>query len=229
MSRRLLLFDIDGTLLSSGPPASAAFSGALERVFGTAGSASTYRFEGRLDPVIVRELMEEAGIPAETVEARTREALDLYLDGLEEALSKSRPTLKPGIEALVPRVAADPRAVTALLTGNVERGARIKLTAAGLWHHFAFGVWGDEAPARTGLGTVALARAAEKTGIAFRGEDCVVIGDSQHDVACGKAIGARVVAVTTGRTPRAALEEAGADVVFDDLSDLDAAHAALFS
>ncbi len=226
---RLLLFDVDGTLLSAGPASRAAFAGALIEVFGTSGDLSNYAFEGKLDPVIVGELMREAGIGEEVVAERLPWALSLYLDRLEDALALDRPRLKPGVAELLARVADSPAAVTALLTGNVERGARIKLSAAGLWHRFRFGVFGDEAPVREQLGPLALARAKERTGIAFQGCDSVVVGDSTNDVACGKAIGARVVAVATGKTPYERLRDAGADVVLADFSDLDAASEALLA
>ena len=224
---RLLLFDVDGTLLSSGPRWRAAFGSALADVFGTCGNLETFAFEGKLDPHIVAELMREAGVAEETIAERLPRALDLYLDRLEAALALERPRLKPRVPELLERVAKNPSAVTALLTGNVERGARIKLSAAGLWHRFRFGVFGDEASRREELGPVALSRARATTGIEFAGRDCVVIGDSRQDVACGHAIGARVVAVATGRTSAEALAAAGADVVLPDFGDLDAAEGAL--
>jgi phosphoglycolate phosphatase-like HAD superfamily hydrolase len=198
-------------------------------VFGTSGDLSSYAFEGKLDPIIVGELMREAGVDQEVVFERLPWALALYLDRLEDALAVERPRLKPGVPELLERVAASPAAVPALLTGNVERGARIKLSAAGIWHRFLFGVFGDEAPRREKLGPLALARAKERTGISFDGRDCVVVGDSPNDVACGKAIGARVVAVATGKTTAERLRDAGADVVLADFSDLDAAAEALLA
>lgn len=224
---RLLLFDVDGTLLSSGPRARTAFASALTDVFGTSGNLETFAFEGKLDPLIVTELMREAGVAEEAVAEGLPRALDLYLDRLEAALALERPRTKPGVQELLERVASSPSAVTALLTGNVERGARIKLSAAGLWHRFRFGVFGDEASRREELGPVALSRARATTGIAFTGSDCVIVGDARQDVACGHAIGARVVAVATGKTPGAALSAAGADVVLPDFGDLDAAVEAL--
>ncbi|MEO6323237.1 MAG: HAD family hydrolase [Thermoanaerobaculia bacterium] len=217
---RLLLFDIDGTLLSSGPTARKVFSEALVEVFGTPGAVETYRFEGKLDPLIVNELMLEAGIEGAIIAGGLSRALDVYLDRLEAVLALEKPTLKPGVLALIERVIATPGVVTALLTGNVERGARLKLTAADLWHHFSFGVWGDDGARRTELGHVALRRAREVTGMQFEGKDCVVIGDSTHDVDCGKALGARVIGVATGRTSFDQLHAAGADVVLSDFSDL---------
>ncbi|HEV8267933.1 MAG TPA: HAD hydrolase-like protein [Thermoanaerobaculia bacterium] len=225
---RLVLFDIDGTLLSSGTVARDVFARALEEVFGTAGDVAGYRFEGKLDPIIVTELMVEAGIAEDLIEARRRAALDRYLDLLEEALKATRPALKPGVDALIESVATDARAVNALLTGNVARGAKLKLEAAALWHRFRFGVFGDEAPTRVHLGPMAIARAREVTGHLYEGHECVVVGDAPADVACGKALGARVVAVATGRTSFETLTSLGADVVLRDFADLASAREAIF-
>jgi phosphoglycolate phosphatase-like HAD superfamily hydrolase len=215
---RLVLFDIDGTLLSGGRAARTVFADALTEVFGTCGDVETFAFEGKLDPMIVRELLVAAGVPEETVLRRRADALALYLDRLEAALSSERPVLKPGVAAVLDGVARAGAAVPALLTGNVERGARIKLAAVGLWDRFAFGAFGDEAPRREDLGPVALEK-ARRLGHAFTGPDCVVVGDAPQDVACALALGARIVAVATGRTPAARLAEAGAGVVLPDLSD----------
>lgn len=222
-TKRLVLFDIDGTLLSAGPAARTAFQTALEDVFGTSGDVDGYAFEGRLDPLIVTDIMRAAGVPAETIALRRGDALALYLDRLEASLRARPPVLKPGVPALLDTLEKVPGLVPALLTGNVERGARVKLSAAGLWHRFAFGVWGDEAPCREELGPVALERARPATGLAFTGRECVVVGDSRHDVACGLAMGARTVAVATGRTALPVLEAAGAHVVLTDLSDTERA------
>ncbi|HEX7615136.1 MAG TPA: HAD family hydrolase [Thermoanaerobaculia bacterium] len=222
-ARRLVLFDVDGTLLSTGPSARTAFQTALEDVFGTSGHIDGYAFEGRLDPLIVTDLMRAAGVPDEIIALRREDALTLYLDRLEAALSTHAPVLKPGVSALLDALEQVEGLVPALLTGNVERGARVKLSAAGLWHRFAFGVWGDEASRREDLGPLALERARPATGLAFTGKECVVVGDSRHDVACGLAIGARAVAVATGRTALSALEAAGAHVVLADLSDTERA------
>jgi phosphoglycolate phosphatase-like HAD superfamily hydrolase len=222
-ARRLVLFDIDGTLLSAGPLARTAFQTALAEIFGTSGDIDGYAFEGRLDPLIVTDLMRAAGVPDETIALRLEDALGLYLDRLEAGLRARPPVLKPGVSSLLDALERVPGLVPALLTGNVERGARAKLSAAGLWHRFAFGVWGDEAPCREALGPLALERARPATGFAFRGEECVVVGDSRHDVACGLAIGARAIAVATGRTALPALETAGAHTVLADFSDTERA------
>ncbi len=221
--KRLVLFDIDGTLLSAGPPARTAFASALEDVFGTKGDVDAYAFEGRLDPLIVADIMRAAGVAEDAIARKGRDALALYLDRLEASLLTSAPVLKPGVMALLDALEEVDGVVPALLTGNVERGARAKLSAAGLWHRFAFGVWGDEASCRDELGPVALEKARPATGLFFTGAECVVVGDSRHDVSCGLAIGARVIAVATGRTPLPVLGAAGAHVVLPDLSDTHAA------
>ena len=228
--KRLLLFDVDGTLLSSGPRGKRIFAAALTEVFGTCGDIESFRFEGKLDPMIVSELIEGAGVAPEVVREGLERALELNLDALEAEFERSGgPTLKPGVVPLLDALEGEGSAVRALLTGNVERGARVKLTAAGLWHRFTFGVWGSEGARRDDLGPVALARAREVTGREFRGEECVIIGDSRHDVACGLALGARVVAVATGLTRAEDLARAGAHVVLPDLSDLDKAKEALLA
>lgn len=228
-SPRLVLFDVDGTLLSSGRKGLDSFSEALRRTFGTEGDVASYRFEGRLDPVIVFELMRDAGVPDDVIVERRPAALSLYLDLLEEALSAHPPALKPGVADLVARVSASSSVVPALLTGNVQRGARIKLTAAGLWDHFHFGVFGDEAPRRVDLGPIALARALERTGRTFSPSETVVVGDARADVECGRAIGARVVAVATGRTSVEELRAAGADIVLSSFADVESACEAILA
>ena len=215
---RLVLFDIDGTLLSGGRAARSVFAGALTEVFGTCGDVETFAFEGKLDPMIVHELLVAAGVPEETVLRRRGDALALYLDRLEAALAEERPVLKPGVAAVLDGVARDGAAVSALLTGNVERGARIKLSAVDLWDRFAFGAFGDEAARREDLGPIALAK-ARRLGHAFTGADCVVVGDAPQDVACARSLGARIVAVATGRTSADSLTGAGASLVLPDLSN----------
>ena len=218
-TKRLVLFDIDGTLLSTGPAARTTFASALHDVYGTSGDVEGYAFEGRLDPLIVTDLMRAAGVTDETIAARRADALALYLDRLEAALRERPPVLKPGVPALLDALEKVPGLVLALLTGNVERGARLKLSFAGIWHRFTFGVWGDDASCREELGPVALARARPVTGLAFAGSECVVVGDSRHDVACGLSFGARAVAVGTGRTALPVLAAAGAHALLADFSD----------
>ena len=148
--------------------------------------------------------MRSAGVSDETIAARRADALALYLDRLEAALRERPPVLKPGVLALLDALENVPGLVLALLTGNVERGARLKLSYAGIWHRFRFGVWGDDGSCRDALGPVALTRAGPATGLTFAGSECVVVGDSRHDVACGLSLGARAWPSARGapRCPR---------------------------
>ena len=168
-TKRLVLFDIDGTLLSTGPAARTTFASALEDVYGTSGDVEGYAFEGRLDPLIVTDLMRAAGVADETIAARRADALALYLDRLEAALSERPPSSSRGFSPLLDALEKVPGLVLALLTGNVERGARLKLSSAGIWHRFTFGVWGDDAPCREELGPVALDARPARDGPSLRG------------------------------------------------------------
>jgi phosphoglycolate phosphatase-like HAD superfamily hydrolase len=113
----------------------------------------------------------------------------------------------------------EPGVSLGLLTGNLEPCARLKLEPIGANRFFAFGAYGSDDEDRHRLPAIALARAREATGLAFSGEDVVIVGDSVHDVLCGRGLGTRAVAVATGRTPRAVLAEAGPDALLPDFSD----------
>jgi phosphoglycolate phosphatase-like HAD superfamily hydrolase len=115
---------------------------------------------------------------------------------------------------------ARPDCVLALLTGNLERGAELKLTHYGLWNYFEFGAYADDHHDRNELGVFARTRAKEKHGIEFAAEDIIVLGDTPHDVACARAIGAKAVAIATGRHTREELAACNPDFLFDDLSDV---------
>jgi phosphoglycolate phosphatase-like HAD superfamily hydrolase len=133
----------------------------------------------------------------------------------------------PGVHALLDRCTGEDDHVLALLTGNLQRSARLKLEPLGLWSYFACGAWGDDAADRNGLVPVALDRALARGHDGVGHARTLVIGDTPHDVRCAAAHGVRSLAVATGQYPAGALREAGADVVFDDLSDTEAAFAAI--
>jgi phosphoglycolate phosphatase-like HAD superfamily hydrolase len=217
--RRLVLFDIDGTLLSAGGVSSRAMADALVAVFGTTGPADQYDYSGKTDPQIVRDLMRGAGIADERIDAGMSAVLADYRSRLDARLRPEHVQAKPGVEAVVLALAADPRVTLALLTGNLEPCARAKLAPLGLNRHFPFGAYGSDHEDRYRLPSVAVARAMDHTGTAFSGEEVVIIGDSIHDVLCGKSLGVRAVAVATGRTPRERLAVERPHALLDDLSD----------
>lgn len=228
--RRLILFDIDGTLLRTNGAARRAFHRALLEVFGTAGSIATCTFDGKTDPQIAREILCSAGLTNGTVDRLLPELWRAYLRELAAELSHAA----DGIEVLAGVVRLldaleeyRDTALVGLLTGNIERGAELKLAAARLSGRFALGAYGSDHERRDALPPIAVERARALCGRVFSGAEIVIVGDTPSDVTCGRALGVRSVAVATGRYNRAALAEAGADVVLDDFSDTEASLAAL--
>jgi phosphoglycolate phosphatase-like HAD superfamily hydrolase len=228
---RLVLFDIDGTLLSAGRAARDSVLAALERVYGwkadpDAPRRGRYDFSGKTDPQIVRELISEE-VGAKRCEADLARALALYLEELRARLTPDAVVVKPGIAELLARLRAEPRVQLALLTGNLEVGARLKLAPPGFNDYFPFGAFGSDSANRYELPPVAIERAKRHGGRDYGGKSVVIVGDSVHDVACGRPQGVRSVAVATGPTPSDVLAAVKPDALLSDFSDVDAAFAAI--
>ena len=180
---------------------------------------------GRTDSWILSDAAAAHGIaPAELARFR-----DAYLPHLVRELDQpgGRKGVMPGVRALLDALADRPDVYLALLTGNYEVAARVKLEYFDLWRYFRCGAFGDDAPDRNGLLPKALARVAACGGPTVPASAAVVIGDTPLDIACAAASGARSIAVATGGYDVGALRAAGADVVFEDLSDTDAVLRAL--
>lgn len=216
---RLILFDIDGTLLSCGPQVRPIFASALLDVFGTAGDLDGYDFSGKTDPTIVVELATSGGVAREEAVARIGQVREIYRERLATRLDPARMTLLPGVVERLEELAADPHVELALLTGNWEPCARIKLAPFDLNRFFPFGAFGCDAIDRCDLPPFALDRAESHLGRRFAATDTLVVGDSIHDVACAKAHGIPCLAVATGRTTAEELRAAGAERVVTDLSE----------
>jgi phosphoglycolate phosphatase-like HAD superfamily hydrolase len=222
---KLVLFDVDGTLLTARGAGRRALKRALERVFGTSGALAAYDMSGKTDPRILFELMEGAGLDRAAVKERLDEYFEIYARALSEEVGDGRDVVvMPGVPELVRRLAAAEGVVLGLLTGNIEEGARIKVGPTGLLPYFALGAFGSDDPDRRRLPSLAARRAHARVGHAFAPDDVLVIGDTPHDVDCARAFGAVAVAVATGRFSRAQLLDERPDLVFDDFSDVD--HAA---
>ena len=232
---RLILFDIDGTLLWTDGAGRRAIHRALLDETGTAGPIEGYRFDGKTDPQIVRELLTLAGHPECDSDNRIAAVCRRYVELLTAELAKPTQAtrLYPGITDLLAALEpyeADGRALVGLLTGNVQHGAALKLRSAGLDPaRFAVGAFGSDSGARADLPAVAARRAAERTGRRLTGADLVIVGDTPDDVACARPMGARTVAVATGFFDTTALRAAGATHVFQTLSDTRAVLEALFA
>jgi phosphoglycolate phosphatase len=230
MSRRLILFDIDGTILSSMGAAARAFRQALQQVFGTAGPTSGYSFGGRTDPQIAFDLLTMAGFAPEQITDDLPRALQLYLGLLEDEFTRTPPTVYPGVRELLQRLSAEPElSVVGLLTGNVEEGAHLKLSVAGIDPgQFRVGAFGSDNADRRELPAIAIDRAEAVAGHRFDGKSVVIIGDTPFDISCGEHLGVRTIAVATGTYRREALVNCGPDHLFDDLADTDAVWQAIF-
>ncbi len=216
---RLILFDIDGTLITCGPQVRPIFASALIDVFGTAGELDAYDFSGKTDPTIVVELATSGGIPREEAIDRIVDVRTIYRERLAARLDPERMTLLPGVRERLEELAADPEVELALLTGNWEPCARIKLAPFDLNRFFPFGAFGCDAIDRCDLPPFALDRAETHLGRRFLANEALVVGDSIHDVACAKAHGIPCLAVATGRTPAADLVAVGADRVVANLTE----------
>jgi phosphoglycolate phosphatase-like HAD superfamily hydrolase len=219
--RTLVLFDIDGTLLSAAGAGRRAIYTALREVFGGVGPED-YWFDGRTDPEIVRDLMRLDGHDDALIESRLPAVLSRYTDRLSVELADPdyRPSLCPGVLPLLETLDARDDVVVGLLTGNIEPGAAAKLRAVGLDPaRFTIGAFGSDHAIRGELPAIAVARARDQLGLDVPGEQVVVIGDTPADVACGSGIGARAIAVATGRYTVAELAACNPSVVFADLSD----------
>lgn len=215
----LVLFDIDGTLVQCGPTPKRVFRQGLIDTFGTAGPIDSWIFDGKTDPMIVRELMAEAGVSC--TDELVKKALDIYAQGIKKELpGEANKKIYPGVINLLEALIKQP-VLLGLLTGNIQKGARAKLESLDLWKYFSFGAFADDSSVRKVLADVAVQRAYEMTGQRFSGKQIVIIGDTEHDIKCGQHLGAKAIGVGTARSTANELLAHGADHAFDDLSDYD--------
>ena len=217
--KRLLLFDIDGTLIHSGGAGVEALKLALNERFGINDDLHDIEFAGMTDSGIVVSILIKHKIPATTENIAA--FLDSYVHFLPRELPRRKGKLLPGVLELLKKLKTREHVVLGLLTGNVSRGAQLKLSHYGVWHFFEFGAFADDHHDRNELGAFARARAQEKHGREFSSDKIDVIGDTPRDIACGKALGARTIAVATGSWSREKLAQHAPDVLIDDLSEVD--------
>ena len=224
---RLVLFDIDGTLLWSDGAGRRSMTAALTEAIGTAGPPE-YRYDGKTDPQIVRDLMASAGVAAAEIAARIPPLLERYVSLLGVELRERKLALFAGVAALIEAVDAADDMALGLLTGNVRRGAELKLRAAGLdFARFRVGAFGSDHAERPELPAIAQRRARETLGVDLPGDRVIVIGDTPADIACGRGIGARAIAVATGHYGVEELSRHAPAAVFATLEDTDAVMAVI--
>ncbi len=218
--RHLVLFDIDGTLVLTGGAGLRAMNRACEHLVGHRSALDGVTLAGRTDSIILDNALTNHGLaldPALLSELRRR-----YVEHLREEIElpgKGVKAVMPGIRELLEALAPRPDMALGLLTGNFEEGARIKLEHFDLWKYFRCGAYGDDASDRNHLVPIAMQRAKD-CGLADASPSQVfVIGDTPHDVACAHAAGATPIGVATGGYDVDQLRAAGAEIVFEDLSD----------
>ncbi|HEY4814796.1 MAG TPA: HAD hydrolase-like protein, partial [Chthoniobacterales bacterium] len=201
---KLFLFDIDGTLLTTDGAGRAALKSAGADLFAIQEDLRTINVSGSTDTAIVQDVLRHHSLDEST--ANVNRYLGGYLVWLKQHLASQSGAILPGVISLLDVLAKDGQAI-GLLTGNVRRGAQIKLTAHGIWNRFSFGAFGDDNSDRNQLGPIAKRRAEAALNTEFAAHDIVVIGDTPKDIACARAFGAVVVAVATGRYSLANLSE----------------------
>jgi len=213
----LLLFDIDGTLLSVDGVGQEAVSRAFSDALGTSVSTDGIAFSGRTDPEILRAVLShnDLDVSDETVNS----VLDAYVRAAQRVIQPADVRILPGVDHLCTSLSKRSGLHLGLVTGNVERVAYHKLQAAGLDHHFPVGAFGSDSRDRSALPPVAIRRASRHAEYAFSPHEVVVIGDTPRDVQCAESAGARSVAVCTGGADRATLAKSNPDVLLDDLRD----------
>jgi phosphoglycolate phosphatase len=216
---KVILFDIDGTLVLTGGAGVRAMSRAFEDLFAITDAFRNVPMLGRTDAAILTDAAVAHGASLEAASAsRFR---DVYLNYLREEIERPGPRkgVMPGVRPLLDVLVARDDVYLALLTGNYEAAARVKLEYFDLWQYFPCGAFGDTATDRNGLLPDAVHRVHECGGPRTMASETVVIGDTPLDVACAAASGARSIAVATGGFDVHALRAAGADVVLADLRD----------
>ncbi|MFN2475432.1 MAG: HAD hydrolase-like protein [Chthoniobacterales bacterium] len=217
--KRLLLWDIDATLLTTSGAGEKSLKRAIARRYGVDDDLHDIEIAGRTDAFIARSILQKYGV--ETDAKNLQSFLDDYLAGLRELLPQVTGRVLPGVSEILDRLRPNPNRVLALLTGNLRRGAQLKLDHYGLWDYFEFGAYADDHRDRNELGAFARQRAEEKHGHQFASAQIDVIGDTGHDIECGKIFGARTIAVATGSWTRERLAAHHPDFLFDDLGDVD--------
>lgn len=229
MRARLLLFDVDGTLVRVDGAGREALREALRAVYGETGPIDGFDFHGRTDPAIVRGLLRAVGRDDAWIDRGLPRLWPLYCEALERELAARRGATRPcpGVPRLLAVLEEEPGFVPGLLTGNVEGGAWRKLRACGLDRRFGFGAFGSDSERREDLPAIAVRRARAATGRRFAAHEVVVIGDTPEDIRCARSAGVRCLAVATGRYGVEELAGHGPDAVLDDLADAERALSAV--
>lgn len=217
---RLILFDVDGTLVRSSGAGRATIAYAMQELFGTTGSLGSYPFSGKTDSRIIRDVLGEAGILASEIDGKIESLYELMAVKGRKLFVENGIRACPGVPDLLSALKSSGEVLLGLLTGNVSHTAPLKLAAAGIDPgDFPVGAYGSDASERNALPKIAWERAAGITGQCFDGRQTVIVGDTPADITCARSSGSTSVAVATGHHPADVLEEVGPDYLFENLRD----------
>jgi phosphoglycolate phosphatase-like HAD superfamily hydrolase len=218
---RAVLFDIDGTLIRTGGAGVKAFARASETAFGIPNGTAHMKFAGRTDRGLVREFLEFHRL--ETSAENINHFLDAYVFWIDQLLPQCSGGVCPGVWKFIADLRAlDEPPLIGLLTGNIRLGAEIKLRHYGLWQEFATGGFADDHEDRNQIAVAAHRRVGRHLKKDLRGEEIIVVGDTPHDIRCGRAIGARVIAVATGGSAFDEIKQHAPDWCVKDLREVTA-------
>jgi phosphoglycolate phosphatase-like HAD superfamily hydrolase len=218
---RLVLFDIDGTLVRTGGAGVKAFAKVFETEFGATDGFERLKFAGRTDMSLVREFFGVHNIAATS--QNFQRFFGRYVFWLDDILQKSETATCPGVWEFIQQLEElSPPPVLGLLTGNIRLGAEIKLRHFDLWKVFATGAFADDHEDRNQLAAIALERGCKILGEELLGEQVLVIGDTPLDIRCARAIGAKALAVATGGSTLEELRRAAPDWAVADLNSVTA-------
>lgn len=218
---RLVLFDIDGTLVHTGGAGVKAFAKVFQTEFNAHDHFEKLKFAGRTDVSLVREFFSYHHIPA-TPENFAR-FFERYVFWLDHILSHSKTEMCPGVWEFIRQSKTLPQPpLLALLTGNIVLGAEIKLRHFDLWKEFETGGFADDSESRDEIAAVAKQRGSRVLQRNLHGDEVLVIGDTPLDIRCGRAIGAKVLAVATGGATLEELKRHAPDWAVKDLTEVTA-------
>ena len=228
MNPKLLLFDIDGTLISARGLPKTAMGNVLKKRYNSFTYDQDYDFSGRTDHEIIEYLLKFDN--RKFTDLLIKEILQEFCLELQHQFTENnQPKIHPGVSDLIKELNSMPNVFLGLVTGNIAKGARIKLEAANLYHYFPIGGFGDDSKHRSDLPPIAMTRAEAFYDIKFKINDIWIIGDSIHDITCAQENNLRCLAVTTGWTSRETLSKKNPEFLETDLSDFNRILEILFS
>lgn len=213
---RLVLFDIDGTLIDSGGAGTRSLNNAFRDLFSLESAFHGIRMAGKTDTEIIKEGLLKHGI---SIDGNLDAVVNSYLENLEKEIQNNRKHLKPGVYELLEHLNSKSDTGLGLLTGNIEPGARIKLESFDINRYFSSGAFGSDDEDRNNLLPIAVKRFEELFQKRIEIDNCIIVGDTPRDVACAHIYQALCIGVTTGPYSFEDLVEAGADIVVKNLSD----------